>query len=182
MTKIIVWCNENNGFLTAILSVIGLLISTIAVVVSIRTAKLPFRKKLKLSSSTDIIFSQHSSGEVSSEVASITVSAANVGFRNVCITYLGLLVDDGTALHSHKQKMAKVRDEITGTGLILPSEVKTETFKRIDLFYALSRMNQSAKVYLCAQDTEGAEHTKKIRNRKVYSQKFREQIIESIPQ
>ena len=38
--NIIRWCNENNGFLTAILSLIGLVLSVIAIVVSIRTARL----------------------------------------------------------------------------------------------------------------------------------------------
>ena len=37
--NIIRWCNENNGFLTAILSLIGLVLSVTAIVVSIRTAR-----------------------------------------------------------------------------------------------------------------------------------------------
>ena len=40
MELIINWCNDNNGFITAILSAIGLLLSVIAIVVSIRTARL----------------------------------------------------------------------------------------------------------------------------------------------
>ena len=47
--NIIRWCNENNGFLTAILSLIGLVLSVTAIVVSIRTARLPYKKKLMLS-------------------------------------------------------------------------------------------------------------------------------------
>ena len=46
--NIIRWCNENNGFLTAILSLIGLVLSVTAIVVSIRTARLPYKKKLML--------------------------------------------------------------------------------------------------------------------------------------
>ena len=48
--NIIQWCNENNGFLTAILSLIGLVLSVTAIVVSIRTARLPYKKKLMLGS------------------------------------------------------------------------------------------------------------------------------------
>lgn len=48
--NIIRWCNENNGFLTAILSLIGLVLSVTAIVVSIRTARLPYKKKLMLGS------------------------------------------------------------------------------------------------------------------------------------
>lgn len=39
---VIQWCNENNGFLTAILSVVGLMLSVIAIVISIHTARLPY--------------------------------------------------------------------------------------------------------------------------------------------
>ena len=48
--NIIQWCNENNGFLTAILSLIGLVLSVPAIVVSLRTARLPYKKKLMLGS------------------------------------------------------------------------------------------------------------------------------------
>ena len=43
--KYIQWCNENNGFLTAILSITSLLLSVTAIVVSIMTARLPYKKK-----------------------------------------------------------------------------------------------------------------------------------------
>ncbi len=46
MELIINWCNDNNGFTTALLSAIGLVLSVIAVIVSIRTAMLPFKKNL----------------------------------------------------------------------------------------------------------------------------------------
>lgn len=52
--NIIRWCNENNGFLTAILSLIGLVLSVTAIVVSIRTARLPYKKKLMLGSYTKL--------------------------------------------------------------------------------------------------------------------------------
>ena len=42
------WCNQNNGFISAILSIIGLLLSIIAIVISIHTARLPYKKKLLL--------------------------------------------------------------------------------------------------------------------------------------
>lgn len=50
--NIIRWCNENNGFLTAILSLIGLVLSVTAIVVSIRTARLPYKKKLMLAANS----------------------------------------------------------------------------------------------------------------------------------
>ena len=59
MEKIIEWCNLNNGFLTAILSMVGLLLSLTAIVVSVRTALLPFKKKIKISSFVSIAFSKN---------------------------------------------------------------------------------------------------------------------------
>ena len=59
MDCIIQWCNDNDGFLSAILSVIGLIISIIAIVVSIRTARLPFKKKLKMTVATEVFFGKN---------------------------------------------------------------------------------------------------------------------------
>lgn len=48
MNDIIIWCDDNYGFLAAILSSVGLLVSVIAIVVSIKTAHLPYKKILQL--------------------------------------------------------------------------------------------------------------------------------------
>lgn len=57
--------------------------------------------------------------------------------------------------------MAKIRDEITGTGIIAPTEVKTEMFKNADLIFALSKLSKKARLYLYARDTEGKEYFQK---------------------
>ena len=46
--EVIKWCNENVGFATIVLSVLTLLVSIIAIIVSVRTANLPFKKLLKI--------------------------------------------------------------------------------------------------------------------------------------
>ena len=166
MELIINWCNENNGFITAILSAIGLLLSVIAIVVSIRTARLPYKKKLKLTSSVDVAFSKNTiTGEVISNIMGISVNAANIGSRNVSITYLGICIKDKKS-NRNKQKMAKVRDEITGTGMIAPAEIKTELYKKDDLLYSLSSLSGDAQIYLYAKDTEGTEYFKSAGNAK----------------
>lgn len=40
------WCNNNIGFATLILSALTLFVSILAVIVSIHTAKLPYKKKV----------------------------------------------------------------------------------------------------------------------------------------
>ena len=162
MTEIINWCNLNNGFLTAVLSVIGLLLSVLAIIVSIKTARLPYKKKIKLSSSIDIAFSKNMlTGETTSEIVGVSVNASNVGSRNINITYLGIMVKDKT-LGKNPQKMTKIKDEITGTGILSPTEVKTEAFKKTDLIYHLSKLKHKAKLSICVQDSEGTEYKKKM--------------------
>ncbi|MGN0509829.1 MAG: hypothetical protein ACI4GX_11350 [Ruminococcus sp.] len=163
MNEIINWCNNNTGFLTGILSLIGLIISTIAVIVSIRTARLPYKKKLKLSSSIDMEFSKNIvTGEVSSGIRGVSVNVVNCGSRNVNITYLGIAIKNKN-VEPTMQKLTKIRDTITGTGLISPAEVKTEEFKKKDLLYSLSNMcDREAELFICAKDTEGNEYLEKL--------------------
>ncbi len=42
------WCNENQGFLTFLLSAFTILLSIIAIIVSINTARLPYKKRVLL--------------------------------------------------------------------------------------------------------------------------------------
>lgn len=156
MTEIINWCNLNNGFLTGVLSLLTLIVSIIAIIVSINTAKLPYKKKLQLSSSYDIAFYQNpTTGKSGSQIIGVSVNIANVGSRNANISYLGISVN------GRQEKLTKIRDEVTGTGLIAPTEVKTEFFKKADLIYVLTRLDKKAKISLYACDTEGNEYLKK---------------------
>lgn len=161
MSSIIEWCNINNGFLTGILSLFTLIVSIIAIIASIRTAKLPYKKKLKLSSSFDIAFFQNPvTGESGSQIIGVSVNVANIGSRNINISYLGISVKD-KSLHSGQEKLTKIRYEITGTGVIAPTEVKTETYKKTDLIYVLSKLGRKAKLFLYARDSEGKEYYQK---------------------
>lgn len=156
MGEVIQWCNENNGFLTGVLSLLTLVVSIIAIIVSIRTAKLPYKRKLRLSSSLDIAFFQNPvTGESGSQIMGISVNIANIGSRNVNISYLGISVN------GRQEKLTKIRDEVTGTGMLAPTEVKTEFFKKADLVYVLSKLDKKAKISLYARDTEGNEYLQK---------------------
>lgn len=162
MTDIITWCNDNNGFLTAILSFVGLMLSAIAIVVSIRTARLPYKKGLKLSASYSILFTKNElTGSAGSSIVGITVNATNIGSRNVNITYLGLTVKD-KSLGKNPMKMTKIRDAATGTGTLSPSEVSSELYDKNDLLFSFSKVSPKAEVRICALDSEGQEYTKKM--------------------
>lgn len=164
MNQFISWCNANNGFLTAILSAIGLLLSSIAIIVSINTARLPYKKRIKLSLSTSVAFEKDTiTGEVTSKIIGLSVNVANTGYRNVNITYLGLSIKD-KSLPVKKQKMTKIKDTITGIGMLAPYEIKTELYRKDDLLYSLSMISKKAKIYLFAEDTEGKAYYKRIGN------------------
>lgn len=159
---VIKWCNANTGFLSAILSAIGLLLSSIAIIVSIRTARLPFKKKLVLSSFLDVAFYKNEvTGAHGSTIVGLSVNATNIGFRNINISYLGVLVKDKT-LSEEKQKIVKLKEQITGVGFLVPTEIKTELYKKEDILYALSQVSQKAKISLYARDSEGQEYFKRL--------------------
>ena len=74
--EIIEWLNVNYGFSSIILSAVGLLISTIAIVISIKTAKLPYKKKIELVMTYNYLFP-------AGVIAEIEVQALNLGNRPV---------------------------------------------------------------------------------------------------
>lgn len=160
MEELVNWCNANTGFLSAILSVVGVVISLVAIVVSIRTARLPYRKAVKLSATTNIMFSKNMiTSDVSSEIAGMSVNAVNVGFRNICITYLGISVK---AKGMDMQKFTKINEPMDGLGVLAPSSISTNSFAAPDLVYWLSKLGADARVYACATDTEGKTYLKRI--------------------
>lgn len=48
MKDIIIWCNSNEGFISALLTIMTIIISVIALHMSNRIGKLPYTKKLKV--------------------------------------------------------------------------------------------------------------------------------------
>lgn len=154
MNEVIQWCNDNNGFLTAILSFLGLLLSVIAIVVSIRTARLPYRKGLRLGFSYNILFSKNIiTSQANTQMAGISVTAVNVGARDINISFLGLAVKD-KSLGKSIQKMVGITSDIGGKGVLHSTELNEAVYSALDLIQSFSRI-PNAKVFLYATDTEG---------------------------
>lgn len=86
------WCDEDNGFLTAILSLISLILSATAIVVSIRTARLPYKKRIVLGYVVQASASIVPGVGVESLILGMSASATNVGNRTVNLRYLGYAV------------------------------------------------------------------------------------------
>lgn len=163
MNSIIDWCNENTGFLSAILSIVGILLSFIAICISIHTARLPYKKSLKLSSFYDVLFSKSISNMVSSQTIGLSINAVNTGKRNINITFLGLAVKDDS-LGKGLKKMIKINEEMTGKGILSPTEIISMSYSTRDLLFNLTKLSNDAVVYVYASDSEGKEYFKKAGN------------------
>jgi hypothetical protein len=162
MLEIIKWCNWNTGFLTAVLSVVGLLLSSIAIFVSIRTARLPYIKKVKLSYSTDMAISIDCvTRQSTSEIAGISVNVVNAGSRDINIAFLGLAVKVKTFGGEYK-KIVKTMSDITYTGILSPASIRTEFYKKEELLSLTTYFSKNAKLYVYVRDTEDQEHVKRL--------------------
>lgn len=139
------WFNENVGFVSAILSLLTIILSTIAIVVSIHTAKLPFKKSIKISAGSQ--FSALGEG--------VYVTAVNVGNRPVHISMMGLLID--------KKQYFSTR-EITNNQITLhPSETTEHHLQCDELQRMISNdIPKSKKVYAYVRDAEGEVYKKKL--------------------
>lgn len=156
MSEIIQWCNENNGFLTGILSVLTLIVSITAIVVSIHTARLPYKKRIVLSSDiTMLLEANELTGQVSTQFAGITVNATNIGNRNVNIKFLGFAIRSSSGLQSMQTK----NRTLGGTGTLEPTAVSTVEYTAFEI-KDFGNLKPNTKVYCYALDTEGKKYLK----------------------
>ena len=154
---LIQWCNDNNGFLSAILSLIGLILSVTAIVVSIRTARLPYKKKIVLGLSLLLGASVVPGVSVKSSILGLSASATNVGNRTVNLTYLGYaVIKDGrfNMLYPYNR-------EFDSKASLAPSEMSESQFYTDELIKCFSREDRNIKLFVYAKDTEGKEYKRK---------------------
>ena len=159
MKNIIEWCNENVGFVTAILSAIGLFLSSIAVVISICTARLPYKKKLKLSCTLDYRYSD-SNGSSSERLTGLSASCVNLGHRDICVTYVGLGIRNSGLKHDFV-KFGIINNEIKPV-IIKPTEMTSNIFDILSLSANLKPKYEKGYIYILAYDSEGKQYYKKF--------------------
>ena len=78
------YCNENNGFISAVLTIASFLLSILAIVISIIVPKMPYKTKLILSFYTNLGVGLNSGKNFYS------VEATNIGNRVVKLSFFGL--------------------------------------------------------------------------------------------
>lgn len=141
MQEIINWCNTNNGFLTGILAILSLFISVIAVFISILTARLPYKKKVKITCGRYFTTPYGENG--------INVGAVNVGQLPVRISMMGLLIRGNQYFQP---------DRINGCKKLLTHAEDAEILLELqELKNILNRhkIARNEKVYAFMRDSEG---------------------------
>lgn len=147
--SIIVWCNDNSGFLTAVLSAIGLFISFLAVIISIRTARLPYKKKLCLSSFICL--------GVGTSYKGIGASAANIGNRTINLVYLGFAIKTA----NEWQKMQSVSRLSDHEGILQTTEIMSIHFSSEEFLKGTTQLGDKLPLFVYAQDSEGKIYKKR---------------------
>ncbi|MDD3222559.1 MAG: hypothetical protein EOM34_12305 [Clostridia bacterium] len=140
------WCNNNMGFASLLLSALTLFVSALAIIVSLHTAKLPYKKNILISTGSYI----------SSDGIGIHVTATNIGNRKVKIRKMGILIDNIV----YVDKNALINGHFD-----LNQGDETSHYFRLDELKKLTEANKihSAKRMMAfAEDTEGKKYKKNI--------------------
>jgi hypothetical protein len=143
--NIINWCNDNVGFATILLSVGTLIISIIAIIISINTSRLPFKKRLRLETGSFFWIGVRGQG--------IHVTAINIGNRNIVIKTMGLLINGQCCINIHTIKESQISLAI--------GESTTQYFDDKNLL-EIVKLSAKFKVFGYVEDTEGQKYKKYI--------------------
>lgn len=172
--KIIEWCNANNGFLTALLALLSTFISTLAIIVSVRTAQLPYKKSVYV----DIFFPirgywQDDGSWSGTEPYSANVRISNTGNRNIMIETVWLKIVN------IKYGMSKTKFFIppqTVYKQILPAQSHIVQFDKKNMSKILDDNDKNDFIYVYIGDSEGELHSKCVGRIKQLKKRMKQAI------
>lgn len=144
INDIINWCNSNQGFINMILSIATLIISTLAVIISIITAQLPYKRKVDISCGSSI--------GVGIDFEGIYVTATNVGNRAVRICNMGFCVKN--AVYFNKNTIYQ------NTIILKPGDTTTQYFEKKDYAIFYKNNSKNKRIYAFAKDESGKLYKK----------------------
>lgn len=146
ISNIIQWCNDNEGFATIALSALTLLVSIIAIIVSIRTSRLPYKKKILINTGSAI----------STDGIGAFVEGINVGNRNVRIKTIGFSVKKHNIINTNTLFESQV--------ILNQGDTTTQYFAINDLKNLLVKNNVSKNSIVKAIiiDSEGKIYKKRL--------------------
>ena len=147
LSNIVLWCNENIGFATIVLSVLTLCVSIITIIVSIRVAYLPYKKIIKIE--TGSYFTTYGT-------SGLHVTAINCGNMDFTISSMGFIT---------KEKKLIVNFQSTNK---YPFRLKngeqiSEYFT--DEVLAIQSLKSNRRIYAYVKDSEGKIYRKRMKTK-----------------
>lgn len=140
------WCNTNAGFMDALLSFLTIVISSIAIFVSVKTAKLPFKKKLTVTHGVYLYDNRYQ----------LLAIITNSGMRDVYLSYAYIDTDNGLTKDIPQQAVIHLKPGETFLGTIVIPDIPLE-----DLLEEYPDLSDSVlSVYV--KETTGEEIVKRI--------------------
>ena len=141
------WCNQNVGFASLVLSALTLIVSIVAIIVSIHTARLPYKKKMLITSGSCI-------SPVKGMDLYITIT--NIGNRNVTIKNVGYLIGKMVYINPYTISESQI--------MLQHSETTTQYYSRDDLKKKIReyKIPSWRKIKVLIEDTEGKRYKKNL--------------------
>lgn len=143
--NIVNWCNGNQGFISAILSLLTLIVSIIAIIISIITSRSPYKRKLAVSGGSTI--------GINFDFDGLHVTVVNVGNMSVMIKNVGIKVGKNIYTNFNTIDKSKI--------MLKPTETTTQYFYNNDL-KVFMKLKSNKRLYAYAEDTEGKKYKKYI--------------------
>lgn len=143
------WCNANQGFLSLLLAIFTALISILAIIISILTARLPYKKKVKITNNYKLAIAQTAMGNLSTTY--LTVGVVNVGNRTVSTDYVGL----GFYKDKSLQRVYPASRALNCKTKLNPSQLFEVNFMAEEILKLQNIVSPDAMIYSVVIDTEG---------------------------
>lgn len=147
LAEVIQWCNDNVGFATIILSTLTLIVSIIAIIVSIRTARLPYKKLIKIESGSYF---------TTDGVSGLHVTAINCGNMDFTISSMGFIAKGNQLMinmHSSNRYPCRLKN----------GEQISECFT--DEEPAIQSLKSNRRIFAYVKDSEGKIYKKRMKSK-----------------
>ena len=147
ISNIIQWCNDNVGFATIVLSTLTLLVSIIAIIVSIRTARLPYKKIIKIEAGSYF---------TTDDASGLHVTAINCGNMDFTISSMGFIAKGNQLMinmHSSNQYPCRLKN----------GEQISEYFT--DEAPAIQSLKSNRRIFAYVKDSEGKIYKKRMKSK-----------------
>ena len=149
MEKISNWCNINQGFVSALLTLFSLTLSITAIIVSFTVAKIPYKKKIALAYFTNLGVG------LSSGLQFYSIEATNIGNRIIKVAFVGI----GYKERGKWKKAYNIKKPNPSNVMLNINETATAQYD-ID---EINKLMSSKKIYAFAMDIEGKIYKRKMR-------------------